>query len=188
MENTYLIHHGIKGQRWGIRRFQNDDGTLTDAGKKRYSTGEAGQYESRKTQRLKKQISRHDADIASFEPFRKTGIRTKDGREVLAPSDIEREIQALTKVKDEAQAKLEKSQKRDIKKAESLDIRKNMGAGKKAAMYALGGAMGPTNYANYKAAGYSDKESTGKAIVDYWTGANLIGKSSRVRNRAADNS
>ena len=31
-----LYHHGIKGQKWGIRRFQNPDGTLTEAGKKRY--------------------------------------------------------------------------------------------------------------------------------------------------------
>lgn len=31
-----LFHHGIKGQKWGIRRFQNSDGTLTAAGKKRY--------------------------------------------------------------------------------------------------------------------------------------------------------
>ena len=34
----YLEHHGIKGQRWGIRRFQNKDGTLTAAGKKRRAT------------------------------------------------------------------------------------------------------------------------------------------------------
>lgn len=32
-----LYHHGIKGQKWGIRRFQKKDGTLTSAGKKRYS-------------------------------------------------------------------------------------------------------------------------------------------------------
>lgn len=31
----YLSHHGIKGQKWGVRRFQNEDGTLTPAGKKR---------------------------------------------------------------------------------------------------------------------------------------------------------
>lgn len=30
-----LYHHGIKGQKWGIRRYQNKDGSLTPAGKKR---------------------------------------------------------------------------------------------------------------------------------------------------------
>ena len=33
-----LYHHGIKGQRWGVRRYQNEDGTLTAEGKKRYGT------------------------------------------------------------------------------------------------------------------------------------------------------
>lgn len=32
---TILYHHGIKGQKWGVRRFQNKDGSLTNAGKKR---------------------------------------------------------------------------------------------------------------------------------------------------------
>ena len=31
-----LRHHGIKGQKWGVRRFQNKDGSLTPNGKKRY--------------------------------------------------------------------------------------------------------------------------------------------------------
>lgn len=35
-EKNYLCHHGILGQKWGIRRFQNPDGTLTEAGKRRY--------------------------------------------------------------------------------------------------------------------------------------------------------
>ena len=35
-----LYHHGIKGQKWGIRRYQNEDGTLTAAGKERYGTVE----------------------------------------------------------------------------------------------------------------------------------------------------
>lgn len=34
---NYIAHHGIKGQRWGIRRYRNDDGSLTDLGKKRYA-------------------------------------------------------------------------------------------------------------------------------------------------------
>lgn len=48
--NTYpsdeLYHHGIKGQKWGVRRFQNSDGSLTSAGKSRYG-GEDGSLKSR---------------------------------------------------------------------------------------------------------------------------------------------
>lgn len=35
MNETWLAHHGILGQKWGIRRFQNKDGSLTAAGKRR---------------------------------------------------------------------------------------------------------------------------------------------------------
>ena len=36
--DVYLSHHGIIGMKWGVRRYQNKDGTLTNAGKTRYST------------------------------------------------------------------------------------------------------------------------------------------------------
>lgn len=35
---NYLVHHGVKGQKWGVRRFQNYDGSLTSSGKKEYYT------------------------------------------------------------------------------------------------------------------------------------------------------
>lgn len=34
-QKDYIAHHGIKGQKWGVRRFQNEDGSLTPAGKTR---------------------------------------------------------------------------------------------------------------------------------------------------------
>lgn len=41
--NEELYHHGIKGMRWGVRRFQNPDGSLTKAGMRRY--GDKSPYE-----------------------------------------------------------------------------------------------------------------------------------------------
>ncbi len=41
--SSELYHHGVKGQKWGVRRFQNADGTLTAAGKKREAKNEIKQ-------------------------------------------------------------------------------------------------------------------------------------------------
>ena len=42
MDNNELMHHGILGMKWGVRRYQNKDGSLTPAGKRRVQTGEIG--------------------------------------------------------------------------------------------------------------------------------------------------
>lgn len=34
-----LVHSGIKGMKWGVRRYQNSDGSLTPEGRKRYGSG-----------------------------------------------------------------------------------------------------------------------------------------------------
>lgn len=38
--NDELYHHGIKGQKWGVRKYQNPDGSLTSEGRRRYGFGE----------------------------------------------------------------------------------------------------------------------------------------------------
>lgn len=60
MNYTYnsetLYHHGIPGQKWGLRRFQNEDGSLTAAGREHYGYGQAradrAKYEAASAHRL----------------------------------------------------------------------------------------------------------------------------------------
>lgn len=60
---AHLYHHGIKGMKWGVRRFQKKDGSLTSAGKKRYSEDSDSKKTNEKQsedgqQKEKKQLTR----------------------------------------------------------------------------------------------------------------------------------
>jgi hypothetical protein len=53
----YIQHHGILGQKWGVRRYQNEDGSLTEMGRKK-----AKQYRDSELKRYDKKIDREYKD------------------------------------------------------------------------------------------------------------------------------
>ncbi len=57
-----LHHHGIKGQKWGVRRFQNKDGSLTPAGEKRY--GDDQEVKTNKSIDGTKVYSKHGVEVS----------------------------------------------------------------------------------------------------------------------------
>ena len=78
-ESSYLMHYGIKGQKWGVRRYQNTDGSWTAAGRARYSKGGGNtsnvSYGGAKTKAIRKFAGNVGSDVGKA--VRKAGRKTR---------------------------------------------------------------------------------------------------------------
>lgn len=85
MENNYLIHHGTKGMKWGVRRYQNKDGSLTAAGKKRYDRDVKENNAKKKDNRIV--IDGPDADRWVKEDLRRAKELTDSSKNMVRDLD-----------------------------------------------------------------------------------------------------
>lgn len=79
MENE-LMHWGIKGMKWGVRRYQNKDGSLTPAGKRRYEQEMAKLKEEEK---IAKNKLRTQAKLNKLDEKRKEIEALKSGKPIV---------------------------------------------------------------------------------------------------------
>lgn len=75
-EHDSLTHYGIKGQSWGVRRFQNEDGSLTEAGKQRYGYYDKGDG-TKDYKRIQKDAKNDAAEYARAKAYYGEGAGTR---------------------------------------------------------------------------------------------------------------
>lgn len=63
MQEEIIYHHGIKGMKWGVRRYQNEDGSLTPAGKKRYAEDADSEVKESRKQDVKNRRTLSDSEL-----------------------------------------------------------------------------------------------------------------------------
>ena len=77
-EDDILCHHGILNMKWGVRRYQNADGSLTDAGRRRYAAKKvtyASKAEQKKQRAIAKAEEKRNQAIAKAERRAKESVR-----------------------------------------------------------------------------------------------------------------
>lgn len=92
MAKNELMHYGIIGQKWGIRRFQNPDGTLTEAGKRRYNGDRPSRQDRTEERRALREINRDRKHIAKNSAY----LSDKEVKEYIERLKLEKQLRDLT--------------------------------------------------------------------------------------------
>ena len=151
---NYLEHHGVKGQRWGVRRYQNSDGSLTEKGRKRLKKWETYVEDTRS-----KKIAKVNKKLTKA----KSGSE-KEANLKKAAKFLEKDKQIYSKMSNK-----EKLEDWNIQKSLSTKV-----TGKDLAVYGLFGLAGGLGYSmsKVKKSESDARIRRAKASVDRYFGEN----------------
>ena len=108
--NNELYHHGVRGQKWGVRRYQNADGSLTKAGERRYGTADNykkvqdAKAQAAERKKAAKANARTNSEIAKYNAKNQNDDSKVTKKSVKAMSDKELN-DGISRLKKEKQYK-----------------------------------------------------------------------------------
>ena len=155
-----LYHHGVKGQKWGVRRYQKKDGSLTVAGKRRYTPIIEGKLKAEK-----------HANEARREAYKALNASPKKHSQFQYQLTAEKAAMAARKKSIIEQKEANKQARAEAKAAKEADGGKRITkrdaavAGAHLAKNILSGVMGNTVYKTLSGHGMSNTQARGAAIA-----------------------
>lgn len=84
-DSNFLEHYGVKGQKWGVRRYQNTDGSWTEAGKERRR--EEREFVDRAKKSIKKELASQAEAEAATDAIYSTKLSKKRIEDIIASAD-----------------------------------------------------------------------------------------------------
>ena len=125
MNSNELMHHGIHGMRWGVRRYQNKDGSLTAAGRKRIN-----QLDSEYQRLTGEKLSKTSADVKKTEskPKRKSisEMTNEEIQEKINRITLEQNLKSLTPKKISAGKRFTETVMNDVITPAATDVGKQL--------------------------------------------------------------
>lgn len=125
MNSNELMHHGIHGMRWGVRRYQNKDGSLTAAGRKRIN-----QLDSEYQRLTGEKLSKSSADVKKTEskPKRKSisEMTNEEIQEKINRITLEQNLKSLTPKKISAGKRFTETVMNDVITPAATDVGKQL--------------------------------------------------------------
>ena len=98
MDSRELYHHGILGMKWGIRRYQNKDGTLTELGKKRQAKIEAKEAKAEAKRKEEEAKVKKQIETARAQLLKSTDAsELYEHRDLLTTAEINERIDRINK-------------------------------------------------------------------------------------------